>query len=417
MRPVVPAQRPPRLADMLLAAGVALAQLLLVGIAAGSPSAGAPWRAPSLVTVALVLAQALPLALRRRFPVPVFGAALAGNVAYYLIGYPPTGLDVALVVALYTVAAHRAARVATPVFVVSVMAVVVPAFGGWGPFWSRATAALVAYLVVFFAAGYAAGRYQRVRRLYNQEQLRLLQALAEQAQRERAAAAARAVKAERSRLARELHDSVAHHLSVVAVQAAVAVRQLDRDRVAARRALDAVQEASREGLATMPAIVRALRGSEREPSADGPADAADGGWSRVETLADLPATVERLRRAGCPVELRMITVPDRLPPGVSESAFRVAQEALTNAVKHAPGASVVVTVGGGHGEVDVEVTDDGPRGHGGAPAAGGGHGLLGMRERVSLFGGTFSAGPRPGGGFAVHARFPVTVRPPERAAS
>ena len=388
------------LPDAVLAAGVAVAQLLLVRVVAGSAPDGAPWRAPSAATVALVLAQSLPLVVRQRFPVPVFVVVLGGNVAYYLVGYPPTGLDVALVVALYTVAAHRSGRSAAAALTACVVSVAGPFLVGWGPYWSRATLALVAYLMVFFVAGYAAGRYQRVRRLFEEERLR---SLAERARREREVAEVLAVKAERTRIARELHDSVAHLLSVVGVQASAAASQLDRDPEGARRALEAVREASRQGLATMPSIVRALRADE--PKAE------DRSWSPPETLADLPAAVDRLRRLGCTVDLRMEVTTEGLPPGVSESAFRVAQEALTNAVKHAPRAPVSVCVTGDGDAVTVEVVNDEPPGSPPAPASGGGYGLVGMHERVSLFGGTFTARPRAGGGFEVRARFPTDGRP------
>jgi signal transduction histidine kinase len=211
-----------------------------------------------------------------------------------------------------------------------------------------------------------------------------------------------AVKAERTRIARELHDSVAHLLSVVAVQAAAAATQLDRDRDGTRRALEAVREASRQGLATMPSIVRALRADEP--------GMGQRTSSPPETLADLPAAVDRLRRAGCTVDLRMDVTAERLPPGVSESAFRVAQEALTNAVKHAPRAPVSVCVTEDGDAVTVDVVNDEPAGSPQAPAPGGGYGLVGMRERVSLFGGTFAASPRTGGGFEVRARFPSGQR-------
>jgi signal transduction histidine kinase len=130
-----------------------------------------------------------------------------------------------------------------------------------------------------------------------------------------------------------------------------------------------------------------------------------------ETLADLPAAVDRLRELGCTVELRMDVATERLPPGVGESAFRVVQEALTNAVKHAPGAPVSVCVTGDRDAVTVDVVNDDPPGSPPAAASGGGYGLVGMRERVSLFGGTFAARPRAAGGFAVRARFPTAGRP------
>jgi signal transduction histidine kinase len=383
----------------VLAAVVAVAQLLLVRVVAASVPDGAPWRAPSAATVGLVLAQSLPLVVRQRFPVPVFVVVLGGNITYYLVGYPPTGLDVALVAALYTVAAHRSGRSAAAALTACIVSVAGPALVGWGPYWSRATPALIAYLMVFFVAGYAAGLYQRIRRLFEEERLR---SLAERSQREREVAEVLAVKAERTRIARELHDSVAHMLSVVAVQAAAAASQLDRDRDGARRALEAVREASRQGLATMPSIVRSMRADEPE--------VGERNSSPPETLADLPAAIDRLRKAGCTVDLRMDVTTEGLPPGVNESAFRVAQEALTNAVKHAPGAPVSVCVTGDCDAVTVDVVNDEPPGSPPVPAPGGGYGVIGMRERVSLFGGTFAARPRAGGGFEVRARFATGER-------
>lgn len=197
---------------------------------------------------------------------------------------------------------------------------------------------------------------------------------------------------ERARIARELHDVVAHAVSVMTIQAGAAETMLAIDPARASEPVRAVQETGRQALVEMKRLVGMLR-EEDEATGLGPQPG----------LADVDRLVAQVREAGLPVELRVEGVPRPLPIGVDLSAYRVVQEALTNALNHARGASAVVTIRYGENDLGVEVTDDGDSQEAGT----GGHGLIGMRERVGVFGGTFDAGPGEDGGFAVRAWLPL----------
>jgi len=201
-----------------------------------------------------------------------------------------------------------------------------------------------------------------------------------------------AVVAERARIARELHDVIAHSVSVMTVQAGAAEEMLKRDPALAVEPVRAVQETGRQALVEMKRLVGMLREEDDEI-----------GLAPQPGLADLDRLVAQVREAGLPVEVRIEGEPRPLPLGVDLSAYRVVQEALTNALKHAGRATATVTLRYGAADVTIEVADDGP----GAPKKGAGHGLIGMRERIGVFGGTFAAGPRDTGGFAVSARLPI----------
>jgi signal transduction histidine kinase len=207
--------------------------------------------------------------------------------------------------------------------------------------------------------------------------------------------AEQALVAERARIARELHDIVAHHLSVVVLQAAGAQASAKP----APQALAKIERSGREALTEM----RRLLGVLREP-AEGAALAPQPG------MAELAALAEGVRAAGLPVRLAIDGGTAALPAAVDVSAYRIVQEALTNVLKHAGPASADVTVGCVDGAVVIEVTDDGVGGAAADPSAGG-HGLVGMRERAAMFGGELLAGPQPGGGFAVRARLPLGSGP------
>jgi signal transduction histidine kinase len=216
-------------------------------------------------------------------------------------------------------------------------------------------------------------------------------------ERERETEARAAVAEERARIAREMHDVVAHSLSVMVVQAEAAEAMLESDPERARRPLEAVQETGRSALGEL----RRMLGVLREMAEEGPALAPQPG------LAGLDALVEQVREAGLPVTLRVEGEARALPPGIDLSAYRIVQEGLTNALKHAGPARAEVLISYGDDELALRVSDDG-RGH--DPASdGAGHGLVGMRERVALYGGTLEAGPLPGGGFALTARLPLEV--------
>jgi signal transduction histidine kinase len=206
--------------------------------------------------------------------------------------------------------------------------------------------------------------------------------------------AARAVAEERLRIAQELHDVVAHSMSVIAVQAGVGAHVLDTQPDEARRSLEAISQTSRSTLSEMRRLLGVLRGEDGE-RAHAPAPGLD----------DLEALAGEIRVTGVDVSLELTGDRSSVPPGIDLSAYRVVQEALTNVIKHAgKGVSARVSVGFLPDEVRIEIVDDG-RGAS-AVASNGGHGLLGMRERVAVWGGDLSAGPRPGGGYRVAARIP-----------
>ena len=228
-----------------------------------------------------------------------------------------------------------------------------------------------------------------------------LAGLAEQAERERAAEAERArqqVREERVRIARELHDVVAHSLAVVTVQAGVGRRLMARRPEAASGALESIEMIGR----TAQEELRVVLGLLREEGI------GDTELSPAPRLADLKELADTVRASGTPVELRMPDLGDQLSPVQELTVYRVVQEALTNVVKHAPGARATVDVAVCGKDIRIEVTDSGsPAGPSGGPGFTPGHGIVGMRERVAAFGGSLAAGPLPGGGFRVLAKVPA----------
>ncbi|HEV7640095.1 MAG TPA: sensor histidine kinase [Gaiellaceae bacterium] len=226
------------------------------------------------------------------------------------------------------------------------------------------------------------------------EQARELTERVEAAERERATAAERATAEERARIARELHDVVAHSVSVMVVQASGVRRLLKDEQHREREALLSVEQIGRQALTEMRRMLGVMRSGEEAPAALAPQPG-------LEHLDRLIAQVEE---AGLPVTLRVEGDRPDISPGVDLSAYRIVQEGLTNALKHAKGAHAEVVVRYIDSSVELEIADDGP----GTPTGDGqGHGLVGMRERVALYGGTIEAGPRAGGGFVLRAELPV----------
>ena len=248
----------------------------------------------------------------------------------------------------------------------------------------------VAFSIVFVGAPWLAGLTMRVRQdreiTWRERNERLR---AEQEERER-----RAVSAERSRIARELHDVVAHAIAVTVLQARGARRVLGTDDAAVLRALDAIDHTTTQALSDMRRLLALLRDTEDSPLG-----------APQPTLERLPALVDDLRGSGLPVDLHVTGSPAAVPPGVELSAYRIVQEALTNVLKHAgAGARATVDLLYGDEALELRVEDDGCGVDGsGTP----GHGLVGMRERVRLHGGELRAGALPGGGFEVSARLPL----------
>jgi signal transduction histidine kinase len=217
------------------------------------------------------------------------------------------------------------------------------------------------------------------------------------AERERDVAAREAVVEERARIARELHDVIAHNVSMMVLQAGAERRVLNGSAGSTREVLQTIEQVGRSALTEMRRLLGMLRSDAAESLRPQPG------------LEDLPALAAQVREAGLPVELRIEGEPRSLPAGIELSAFRIVQEALTNTIKHAGQARAQVSVRYGADMLELEIVDDGR----GADrdtaegAVGKGHGLVGMRERVALYGGRLAVGGHPAGGFAVRARLPT----------
>ncbi|HET8892757.1 MAG TPA: sensor histidine kinase [Gaiellaceae bacterium] len=213
------------------------------------------------------------------------------------------------------------------------------------------------------------------------------------AERERDLAAREAVVEERARIARELHDAIAHNVSMMVIQAGAERRVLERERDPTRDVLETIEQMGRGALTEMRRLVGMLRSDTGDPLAPQPG------------LNDLPLLVTQVREAGLPVELHVDGEPRQLPVGIELSAYRIVQEALTNALKHAGEAHASVRVHYRTEALEIEIIDDG--GGRAEPVSTGGHGLVGMRERVALYGGRLDAGRRPSGGFGVRVLLPI----------
>jgi signal transduction histidine kinase len=340
---------------------------------------------------ALVLLHTLPLAARRRFPGAVLGISVASGLAVAALGVPPEILGPAILVAVYSVAAYGDRWVSLAGLAAAELG---SAAVQLTPGKFQAPTVITNGLV--FAAAWLLGRFVGVRRAYTAQ----LEQTAE-LERTRAEQARRAVAEERLRLARELHDVVAHSISVIAVQSGVGAHVASTQPEEAAKALAAIEATSRAALTELRRLLGVLR-QEDEPEAD---------LAPVPGLADLDGLLAEVAKAGLAVRLQVEGRPAQLPAGVDLSAYRIVQEALTNVVKHAGPARAQVVVGYRDRDVTVEVTDDGrgvvaPAGDGRARV---GHGLIGMRERVAVFGGDLEVGPRPGGGFRVAARLPLAA--------
>jgi signal transduction histidine kinase len=393
-------RRNPRLVDGALA-------LLLVFPGGSIPKLGI---LRTLAILPFILGMAVPVVFRRAYPVEAFAVVIAVGALQVLLLRRPAGADLAVLVVLYTLAASRPRRVSLrglAVCLAGAAAAIVrwhPARGGLDVYTIGTEAALFGAPVLL---AWLLGDSARWRRGYYQA----LEERAARLERERDAQAQVAAAAERARIAREIHDVVAHNVSVMVVQADGAAFALDGSPQRAREALAAISATGRRALAEM----RSLLGVLREPADDdrvpGGADPALAPQPGVEDLADL---LGQARAAGLPVSLRVSGDPRPVPAGEALAVYRVVQESLTNVRKHAgPGATAVVSLDYGEDGLLIRVTDDGAGASAvpglGHPAAGSGHGLAGMRERVELYGGTTRSGPRPGGGYEVVARLPVAM--------
>ncbi|MFF5424333.1 MULTISPECIES: sensor histidine kinase [unclassified Streptomyces] len=360
----------------------------------GSAVAPAPERAPTGGGVLVMGAGAAALVLRRRRPFAVLAFTVASSLVELAADTRPVPVTMSAVLALYTVAS-RTDRPTTWRFGLATMTVLTAAAMAFGPTPWYAQQNLGVFAWTGMAA--AAGDAVRSRRAF----VDAIRERAERAERTREEEARRRVAEERLRIARDLHDVVAHHIALVNVQAGVAAHVMDRRPDQAKEALAHVREASRSALDELRATVGLLRQSG-DPAA--PTEPAPG-------LADLDGLLDGFRKAGLPVTLARAGGEVPLPATVDLAAYRIVQEALTNVRKHAgPVARAEVSVVRVGRTVEITVLDDGAPPAGGPAEDGGGHGLLGMRERVTALGGTLTAAPRYGGGFRVQAILPVTSR-------
>lgn len=383
-----------------LALDTALAVGVLACMVAGSfvdPHGrnGVTWgvRTPDALSLLLMTLGAAALAFRRLAPMRVL--ALTGGVSLVesATGDPRAPVAMSAVIALYTVASTTDRTTTLRVGLLTITVLTGAAMiAGPLPWYAQENLAILAWTGI----GATAGDAVRSRRAF----VAAIRERAERAERTREEEARRRVAEERLRIARDLHDVVAHHIALVNVQAGVAAHVMDKRPDQAKEALAHVREASRSALNELRATVGLLRQSG-DPEA--PTEPAPG----LDRLDELVGT---FRSAGLPVEVARADQDTTLPAAVDLAAYRVVQEALTNVRKHA-GAEAraevsVVRVGP---NIEITVLDDGS----GEDAAidGGGHGLLGMRERVTALRGTLTTGPRYGGGFRVHAILPVRTRP------
>ena len=375
-------RRHPSLVD-----GVLAFVLVLIGTGSVLSSSGG-W-----VTLPFSVAIVVPVVFRRKHPVGAFAVATAIGAAQVLTA-GPSGADLAIVVLLYTLAAYRPRSISVTGLVICLFGSVV-GVTRWTPTRLSLFHTIVIGSILFAGPvliAWVVGDSMRYRRGY----YAALEDRAARLERERDAQAQIAAAAERARIARELHDVVAHNVSVMVVQADGASYALDSDPEKARQALAAIAGTGRQALAEMRRLLGVLRSDDGET-----------GLAPQPGIGQLAELLQQTRAAGLAVAFTVEGVPGPLPGGVALAAYRIVQESLTNTRKHGgPSASARVTLRYCEDVLVLSIADDG---RGAAAAAdGAGHGMTGMRERVALYGGTLRAGPRPGGGYQVTARLPMT---------
>jgi signal transduction histidine kinase len=374
--------RPPRV-DILVAGALLVWALLEAFLDPGpGPRAG---------RIAFAVALSVPLAFRRQAPGLVVLAVSAATLAWSLsatVAEHGTGPFPSILLAAFSVACYARrsiVAVAGGLLLLATMLITVESHYYTG---TGANASNITILALFIGGAWGAGWLVRQRA-----------AQARRAFAESGELAQSAVGEERARIARELHDVVAHSVSIIAVQAGAAEELLERDPARARQHLASVRRTAREAMTEMRRMLEVLRTDEP-------------GYVPQAGLARLPDLLDETRRAGVPVELIEQGERPRLAPGVDLVAFRVVQESLTNVRKHAPGAPTVVLLRYLPKTLELEVQNQAAISHADANGGGpGGHGLVGMRERVRLFDGRFDAQPSADGGFRVHALLPLTEEP------
>jgi signal transduction histidine kinase len=379
-------RRHPKVVDGGLAAMVAFLGMVMA----------APTGHYEMIPVSLTLA--VPLVFRRAHPVAAFAVVIAVGALQVITDIRPGPPDLSIVILLYTLAAYTPRRVSVTGLAVCLLGSAA-AIARWG---TPARLSWVEWALtgsIAFAGpsliAWVVGDSMRYRRAYYAN----LEERAARLETERDAQAQIAVATERARIARELHDVVAHNVSVMVVQADGASYTLDTDPARAREALTAIASTGRQALAEMRRLLGVLRRDD---------DGTDPGRAPLPGIGQLGELLEQTRAAGLPVALTVEGVPRPLPDGAALAAYRIVQESLTNTRKHGgPMATAQVMLRYLEDALVLRITDDGP-----GPAAnsdGAGHGLTGMRERVAMYGGWVQAGPKTGSGFQVTARLPFAA--------
>ena len=371
------------------------------------------------VVLMVVALSSVPLVLRRRFPLAVFTTVIAAGLLYHAVGgVQPTLAAIPGIVAVYSALMYSPYRVAG-ITLAAVTAVVV-AFQGFGPLPLIPSTALPILVIVPAGLAFNVVSTWKQRAEAAREEMRGLEA-------EQRAVTRLAVEEERARLARELHDVVTHNVSMMVIEAGAARMILDSDPGQARELLLELETSGRSAMSELRHAMGLLTMNTDSVDFAGTPDICGGGAGEdmqnlgrevglaqltaadltpQPTLADVPELAERVRRTSLPIDVTITGTPVPLRPGADLAAYRVVQEALTNTVKHAPGASVQITITYSPDAVTIDVTDTG-----GPPGTvirpGGGHGLAGLRERLAIYQGTLDTGKRSTGGFRVHAVLPA----------
>ena len=375
--------------DLLLGTTVALAIALIIATGQGGE------QPPDLLAYLFAAGFGGLMLLRRRAPRVVLAASVLGVFGYYTLGYPPIGVAVPVVAALFAAADAGLTRWAAGAGAVVLVVSTAFRIGEGEPLGYLLGLEAVTNGALIVTA-IALGDSLRTRRARTRQQVEIRRLTELQLTRE----ADRRLQAQREGMARDLHDAAGHTLSVISLHAGVAAEAIGRDDAAAREAVERIRFAASQTLQDLRSMVRLLRA----PATDG---ATDGAGRTLVSLAGVSALVDSAHAAGLTVRSRIAVQPSQLSPSIDAAAFRVVQESLTNVLRHAHATQAKVTAELHGGDLRVIVSDDGVNPV--SPSHPAGHGLAGMAERVRLLGGSLHTRPGEGGGFVVDVRLPAKL--------
>lgn len=399
MAPVERLRLPPWAQDVLLAAFVTVMQVQ----GTQATAANAPEAASRALTdfgylgYVLLIGSGLSLIVRRRRPMLVFAVTGAMSITYFALGLPDGPGWIALFVSIYTVTAYGDGRWSLRVTGVGITLLTVAWLLAAADIEPRAALGWVFFRIGTTVMAAALGESIRSRRVIATE----AQERADRAERTREEEARRRVDSERLRIAREVHDTVAHAIAIINVQAGVTAHVLDKRPERARETLVTIEQTSAQALREMRAILGVLRGTTHDDVATSP------------SLSQLDEIVDVAREAGLDIDVEVTPSPSHLantlPSAVDTAAYRIVQESITNVIRHAGPARASVRLDVGHDALRVHVTDDGRGVDPAGATTGTGRGVEGMRERCALLGGELTVGARPEGGFEVRATLPLSL--------